>query len=47
MSMLYLLYIDDISMIWKGIYEYLTNLCNFNKQQPTIKFDFVISIKTV
>ena len=40
----YLQYIDNIFVIWKGSQDDLTNLFhNINKQNPTIKFDVVIS----
>lgn len=48
MSMLYLRYADDMFMIWKGNYDYLTNILhNVNKQHPNIKSDFGISKETV
>ena len=41
--MLCLRYINDVFMIWKGIYGHLTNfLDSINKQHQIIKFDFVI-----
>ena len=48
MSMLYLRYIYDIFMIWKGYYDDLTNVLHkINKHIPTIKSDFVISKETI
>ena len=42
--MLYLPYIDNIFMIWKGTQDQLkTFLKQFNEQHPTIKFDYKIS----
>lgn len=48
MSMLYLRDADDMFLIWKRNYDYLTNILhNINKQHPNIKSDFVISKETV
>lgn len=48
MSILYLRDADDMFLIWKRNYDYLTNILhNINKQHPNIKSDFVISKETV
>lgn len=48
MSMLYLRDADDMFLIWKRNYDYLTSILhNINKQHPNIKSDFVISKETV
>ena len=47
-SVLYLRYIDDIFMLWKGSKEQLDNFINaINEKHPTIKFDFEISQQQV
>ena len=48
MPMLFLRYIDDIFIKWKGNYHDLANfLHGINKQDPTFKSDFAISKETV
>ena len=47
-STVYLRYIDDIFMIWKGTKEQLDNFNkDLNEKHPTIKFEFEISQKQV
>ena len=48
MSLLYLRYIDDIFMIWKGTKaELITFMKKLNEKYKTIKFDFQISPKKI
>ena len=48
MSLLYLRYIDDIFMIWKGTKaELMTFMKKLNEKYKTIKFDFQISPKKI
>ena len=47
-SLLYLRYIDDIFMIWKGTkVELITFIKELNEKQKTIKFDFQISPRKI
>ena len=48
MSLLYLRYIDDIFVIWKGTkVELMTFIKELNEKHKTIKFDFQISPKEI
>ena len=48
MSLIYLRYIDDIFMIWKGTEaELMTFIKDLNEKQKTIKFDFQVSPRKI
>ena len=47
-SLLYLRYIDDTFMIWKGTKaELMTFIKQLNEKHKTIKFDFKISLRKI
>ena len=47
-SLLYLRYIDDMFMIWKGTkVELITFIKELNEKHKTVKFDFQISLRKI
>ena len=47
-SLLYLRYIDDMFMIWKGTKaELMTIMKELNEKHKTIKFDFKVSLRKI
>ena len=47
-SLLYLRYIDDMFMIWKGTKaELMTIMKELNEKHKTIKFDFQVSLRKI